>query len=111
MENAPNYSEMLLLNEEEHKMWVVRWIESPYRDLLIQQMVEHEEQTHSLANSVRPEEVTDSTEKIYSLFVPETTANTKDIFLRVWKETGIDLIKHAIMAKAATDYYSQRKES
>ena len=110
LKNAPNYSEMLLLGEEDFEKWLVRWIDSPQRDILLSQMVEHESRTHSFANSVRPEEITPSMKSMLSLFIPEESAHTKDIFQRTWKETGVDLIKHAMMAKSANDWALQKNK-
>jgi hypothetical protein len=73
------------------------------------QMVEHEERTHSWAETMSPESVTSSVKKIYSLFVPETSAHTKDTFQRMWQETGTDLIKHAMMAKSSSDWWAKHK--
>ena len=103
--NIQTYSDIILLDETNFLRQIISLMNNSIsRDLLLEQMIEHEERTHSLAKSQAGREIKPSHEKIYSLFVPETSANTKDVFQRTCKATGIDLVKEAMLAKAMTDW-------
>jgi len=98
----PTYPEMLLMNEKDLEKWIILRTEPAYRKELIHEMILHEEKNHSLNKSTK--KITPAQQLILDLFDKNKSSETLKLFEKIEPETGIDLAREAMMAKAATDF-------
>lgn len=104
----PTYDQMLKMSEEDHKKWLVLRVETD-REKLLSEMIAHEKRTGSLRKTAK-KEISGAEQMVLDVFdidksarIVRTLGNVKNV-LSDSGEKAEDLVKHAIFAKAASDY-------
>ncbi len=108
------YDEMLELDEEDFKNLLA--IRDEYsRVKLLEEMIEHEERTCSFRKTAAGKEVSGSAQAILDVFDKQKSPHIVQAFgtlksaLTEEEKQGIDLVEHAIYAKAASDHVEFNK--
>lgn len=107
--NNPTYDEMLKMNGDDFKKWIIVRSEKPNREKLLQEMTDHETRTHSFAKTARAE-ITPTEQAVLNVFNKDKSVEVADFLDRLSKiasEDGSeekDLVQDAIFAKAASDH-------
>ena len=106
----PTYDQMLKLDEKEFQQWLLLRNETD-REKLLLDMIDHEERTGSFRKTAK-KEITGAEQAVLDVFdidksarIVRTFGNVKKVLTEGEKE-GIDLVEHAIFAKAASDRVS-----
>lgn len=113
--SRPTYNEMLELDEDEFKAWLFVKAESDNQEELLQEMIEHEEDTGSFAKTSKPNG-TEFEQVILDLFKREKSDEVAGILRKLCEVTdehglndvdgsSTDLIKTALWAKGTSDFY------
>lgn len=104
----PTYDQMLKMNEEDFKKWLTLRNETD-RERLLAEMIDHEERTGSFRKTAK-KEVSGPEQAVLDVFdidksarIVRTFGKVKEVLTENEKE-GIDLVEHAIFAKAASDH-------
>ena len=103
----PTYDQMLKMNEEDFKKWLTLRNETDREKLLIE-MIDHEERTGSFRKTAK--KISGSEQAILDVFDIDKSARIVRTFGKVksalteGEKEGIDLVEHAIFAKAASDH-------
>lgn len=99
----PSYEEMLGMDDNDFKKWVLIRIEKPYRNKFLKEMSIHEGRTGSFRKTAR-KETAEGEELILSVFNgDESVIQTLD-GVNLADGKTIDLVQEAILAKSASDY-------
>lgn len=104
----PTYDQMLKMNEEDFKKWLTLRNETD-RERLLLEMIDHEERTGSFGKTAK-KEISGSEQAILDVFDIDKSARIVRTFGKVknalteGEKEGIDLVEHAIFAKAASDH-------
>ena len=103
----PTYDLMLKLVEKEFQQWLLIRNETD-REKLLAEMIDHEERTGSFRKTAK-KEMTGAEQAVLDVFdidksarIVRTFGNVKKALTEGEKE-GVDLVEHAIFAKAASD--------
>jgi len=99
------YAKMLALPEEDFKNMLVARIEKPYITQLLQEMIDHEEETHSFAKTAPKRELTAGEKGVLKIFSSDPTRLGVALSEKVKEYTDINIIQEAIFAKAASDRF------
>jgi len=104
----PTYDQMLKMNEEDFKKWLTLRNETD-REKLLAEMIDHEERTGSFRKTAK-KEISGSEQAVLDVFDIDKSARIVRTFGKVknalteGEKEGIDLVEHAIFAKAASDH-------
>lgn len=113
MEQVPSYLEILTLPEDEFKKWILYRSQEPGRTKLIEEMINHEEETRNIHKDLesRGREISKGTRFVLSLFEKEKSIEARKLLeqLCYLSESKEDLVLEAILAKSATDYFLEKK--
>ena len=117
--NMPTYDEILKLDEDEFKAWLFVMANSDHEKDTLEQMIDHEERTHSFEKTKR-EDASVFTKAILDVFRRERSKEIVDLLKRVDEsyrkgkhEEGecVDIVKQALWAKANSDYFGLGKKN
>ncbi len=104
----PTYDQMLKMSEEDHKKWLILRVETD-REKLLSEMIDHEERTRSFRKTAK-KEISGPEQAVLDVFdidksarIVRTFGKIREVLTENEKE-GIDLVEHAIFAKAASDH-------
>lgn len=113
---TPTYEEMLSLNQDEFQTWMIIRTQKENREALLNEMIEHEEETGSFAKTLKPthkpheklivdvfkkeksKEVVEALEDLFKVAY-ENDTETKD------EDKDRDIIRDSIYAKSTSDYF------
>ncbi|OGF65350.1 hypothetical protein A2Z53_02450 [Candidatus Giovannonibacteria bacterium RIFCSPHIGHO2_02_42_15] len=105
----PTYDQMLKMDEREFQQWLLLRNETD-REKLLAEMIDHEDRTGSFRKTAKGKEVSGGAQAILDVFdidknarIVRTFGKVKEVLTENEKE-GIDLVEHAIFAKAASDH-------
>jgi len=106
-DKMPTYEVMLEMNADDFKKWVLLRSEKPNRDKFLEEMIEHEEKTHSFRKTGKAE-LTDGEQITMNVFDREMSRGVvawlekMNEFLP--EEDRKDFVLEAILAKATSDH-------
>lgn len=109
--SIPTYPEMLDLNEEDFKQWLVMRSSAENRESLLEEMVDHEERTHSFRRTAK-KELNEGQILALSLFDRNKSKQAMELFNKLNEidvegedpVDKVDLVLNTMMGKAASDY-------
>lgn len=109
-EMTPKYDEMLDMQEQGFKQLLMNRIEQPNRESLLEEMIAHEERTHSAEKTMLGKEINSAVRMVLDVFSREKSKGAIELLEKTRKtlvETGqdsADLVVEAILAKATSDF-------
>ena len=106
-EITPNYKEMLKMNSEDFRTWVIKRSSTDLRSVLIEEMVEHEEETKSFTKTAR-ENISEGEQAALNVFSRSKSTETIRLLEKMNDFLDVvdkrDLIMESIFAKATSDH-------
>jgi len=104
----PSYDEMLKMGEEDFQEVLLLRTETPYREKLLEEMLEHEKKNGSFAKTATGE-ISDTQKLILGVFDEDKSVESISLLHRASEQANkhggdeIDLVNDAIFAKATSD--------
>ena len=104
-EKIPSYDEMLAMNVDDLRKWVLLRSQREHRDKLIQEMMRHEEVTHSFQKTAKDPAI-EGEHVALNVFDSEKSAGAVEWLDKLGELSGSgeDFVREVIFAKAASDH-------